>query len=308
MDESRRIVICGHMAQPALDYMEEAGYELYLFPDLNEEAVEAASQAISIVVRSHSRITAEVLDLMPELKAVGRPGAGVENVDVDAAAARGVEIINVPGGNAPAVAEHTLALMLALSRKLFLVAPALREGEWLKAGYEGGEIAGKTLALIGLGRVGVEVARRALSMGMKVVAYDPYVSTAEAEELGVDIVELEEALSSGDVISLHAPATPETERMLNAERLAMVKRGALLVNTSRGSLVDEDALLAALNEGGVAGAALDVFRQEPPAADSPLLRHPHVIATPHIAGASSEGRLRVSMALANRLVAYLSSD
>lgn len=305
MSNSGRMVICGAMAEEALEILRAAGYETHLHADLNEEAMEDARSAVAVVVRSHTKITADVMDNMPGLRVVGRPGTGIDNVDVEAATVRGIVVMNTPGGNAVSVAEHTLALMLAASRDLVRVALGMQGGAWLKKGYRGRELAGKTLALIGLGRVGAEVAMRARGLGMTVVAYDPLVSVPRAEELGVELLELDDALARGDIVSLHAPATAETEGLLDSERIARIKPGALLVNTGRGSLIDESALLVALEEGRLAGAALDVFRTEPPPADSPLLGHPKVLATPHVAGASEEGQTRVGVALARQLVAYL---
>jgi D-3-phosphoglycerate dehydrogenase len=181
----------------------------------------------------------------------------------------------------------------------------MARGEWLKKGYRGRELAGKTLGLIGLGKVGAEVARRARGLGMTVLAYDPFVPVPRAEEVGVELVELEDALARADIISLHAPSTPETAGLLNSERLALVKPDALLVNTGRGTLIDEEALLEALEEGRIGAAALDVFAAEPPPADDPLVNHPRVLATPHVAGASDEGQARVGVALARQLMAFL---
>lgn len=305
MSAHESMVICGALAEEALAYLREAGYDLHSYPDLTEEAMRVAEGAVAVVVRSHTKITAGVMERMPALKVVGRPGAGIDNVDVEAATERGIVVMNTPGGNAISVAEHAIALMLALSRDLVRVASGMREGSWLKKGYSGRELAGKTLTLIGLGRIGAEVAMRARGLGMTVVAYDPFVAVPRAEEVGVELLSLEDALARGDIVSLHAPSSPETAGMVNAERLAHFKEGALLVNTSRGSLIDEEALLRALEEGRLAGAALDVFGTEPPPPDNPLTSHPRVLATPHVAGASREGQARVGMALARQLVSFL---
>jgi D-3-phosphoglycerate dehydrogenase len=223
---------------------------------------------------------------------------------VDAATLRGVLVMNTPGGNSVSVAEHAFALLLALARSVPQLNAALHAGRWEKSGTAGSELRGKILGLIGLGRVGLEVARRARAFEMRVVAHDPYISSESARDAGVELVQLGDVLARADYLSLHAALSPATERLINASTLAQMKRGVRLVNTARGELVDEAALAEALRSGQVAGAALDVFAPEPPR-DSPLLKLPSVIATPHVAGSTQEAQEEVGVQIAQQVRDYL---
>ncbi len=302
--ECERIVICGPISTEARGILETAGYRVDVYSDLSAEAEAAAQRAVALVVRSHSPVTAELMARCPDLRIIGRPGSGTEKVDAAAARQRGIAVVSTPGVNAVTVAEHTMGLLLALSRRLVPLSAGLRAGRWEKAEYGGVELAGRTLALVGLGRIGSAVALRARPFGLRVVAHDPYVEAERAAELGVELRELDEALGGADAVSLHTPLTPETAGLLDARRLALLRPGALVVNTARGALLDSAALLAALETGQVGGAALDVFTAEPPG-DDPLLRHPHVIATPHVGGMSPETLERASRIMAGRLVEVL---
>jgi len=249
-------------------------------------------------------VTGALLESAPQLKVIGRAGVGVDNVDIEAATRRGVLVLNTPGGNAVSVAEHTLALLLALARQVPAAHESTRRGEWRKAEFAGYEVKGKTLGLVGLGRIGQEVARRAQAFEMTVVAHDPFVAAPLARDLGAELVSLEELLRRADFLSLHATLTPETTRLLNREALAKCKRGVRIINTARGELVDEAALAEALSSGQVAAAALDVFSSEPPG-DSPLLKLPNVIVTPHIAGSTAEAQEEVGWRIAQQVRDYL---
>jgi D-3-phosphoglycerate dehydrogenase len=230
---------------------------------------------------------------------------GVDNIDMDAATRRGVLVVNTPGGNAASVAEHALALMLSLARSIPQLNAALHAGRWEKSGAAGAELRGKTLGLVGLGRVGAEVARRARALEMRVLAYDPYITPERAAEWGVELLPLPEMLAKADYVSLHTALSPATDKMMNASLLGQMKRGARLVNTARGELVDEAALAEALRSGHLAGAALDVFAVEPPR-DSPLLAMANVIATPHVAGSTAEAQEEVGVQIAQQVRDYLS--
>lgn len=258
----------------------------------------------ALIVRSRSRVTCEVLERAPRLKLIARAGTGVDNIDVDAATRQGVMVINVPNGNVVAVAEHTLALMLALARHIPRADAALRAGRWAKGALEGVEISGKTLGIIGLGRIGTEVAKRALALGMRVIASDPLVSPEYAGEIGVALLPMERLLAESDFISIHVPGAPSTRKLIGAAELAMVKPGCRIVNCARGGILDEEALLQALDAGRVAGAALDVFEHEP-AVDERLRRDERIVLTPHIAGSTAESRVRVGMEVAHEVLRVL---
>jgi D-3-phosphoglycerate dehydrogenase / 2-oxoglutarate reductase len=247
------------------------------------------ADADALVVRSATKVDAALLDAAPRLRIVARAGTGVDNVDVDAASARGVLVVNAPGANSISVAEHACALMLALARSVPAADRAMKDRRWDKRRFIGTELRGKTLAIVGLGRVGQEVAQRARAFGMRVVAHDPFISKEIAIGLGVELMSLEQACATADYVTLHLPATADTQHLFDAKRFAACKPGIRIVNTARGELIDEAALGAALESGVVAAAALDVFQQEPPS-DWSLAQLPQVIATPHIAAATEEAQ------------------
>jgi D-3-phosphoglycerate dehydrogenase / 2-oxoglutarate reductase len=265
---------------------------------------EEIRDADALIVRSATKVTAALLEGAPRLRAIGRAGVGVDNVDLDAATRRGIVVMNTPGGNSTAVAEHTLALLLAMARHVPQADASLKQGRWEKKKLEGIELRGKTLGLIGLGKVGTEVARMARALEMEVLAFDPYVSSLMAREQQVNLVPLDEVLRRSDFLSLHASATPETVHLINAKTLALTKPGVRLINCARGELIDEAALLAALDSGHVAGAGLDVFETEPPK-DSRLIAHANVISTPHIAGSTEEAQETVGIRIAEQVRDYL---
>ncbi|MFQ5817299.1 MAG: phosphoglycerate dehydrogenase [Terriglobia bacterium] len=262
------------------------------------------AEATAWILRSGTRVTAEVLARAPQLKVIGRAGIGTDNIDLDAATRRGVLVMNTPGGNAVSVAEHTCALLLALARHVPAANQSVHSGAWEKPRFTGIELKGKTLGIIGLGRIGTEVARRALAFEMEVLAHDPFVAAPLARELGVRLVGLDELLAQAHFITLHAGLSPATKRLLRRETLAKTKPGVRIVNTARGELIDQTALAEALQSGQVAAAALDVFPQEPPRT-SPLLRFPQLIATPHIAGSTEEAQEEVGWRIAQQVRDFL---
>lgn len=259
----------------------------------------------ALIVRSGTQVNEALLDAGKNLIVVGRAGVGVDNIDVPAATRRGITIVNAPTTNIVAAAEHAIAMLWALARNIAQADASLRRGEWKREQFSGVELVGKRLGLIGLGRVGGEVARRAVGLGMEVVAFDPYVTSERAAQMQVKMVSFDEALASGDFISLHTPVTKETKKLLGAEEFAKFKKGARLVNAARGALIDENALLDALDAGHLAGAALDVFEHEPPKNER-LLQHPAIVMTPHIGGSTAEAATRVSLEVAGELLAVLS--
>jgi D-3-phosphoglycerate dehydrogenase len=261
--------------------------------------------AEALLVRSETRVTAALLDAAPRLRVIGRAGAGVDTIDVPAATQRGIVVVNAPGGNAVAAAEHSLALMFALARRVAAADASLKRGEWARNKYVGSELTGKTLGLIGLGRVGSEVGRRAIGLDMRVLVYDPYVPDDHVRRIGLEPVELQTLLVASEFVSLHVPLTESTRGLLNAERLAQMRPGAFLINCARGDLVDQAALLAALDAGHLGGAGVDVFAAEPVATDDPLPRHPKVVATPHLGASTVEAQANVAAQVAEDVLAVL---
>jgi D-3-phosphoglycerate dehydrogenase len=301
-----KILVADNVSERALETLKsETSFEVVFLPaKAGASVTDEIKDADALVVRSATKVTAQLLEHAGRLRAIGRAGVGVDNVDLDAATKKGIVVMNTPGGNAVAVAEHALALILALVRRLPQADGALKQGKWEKKKLIGTELRSKMLGLIGLGKIGMEVARLAQAFQMKVVAYDPYVSTMLACEQDVELVTLEELLKASDFISVHASATPETKHLLNARTLALAKPGVRIVNCARGELVNEADLLAALESGQVAGAGLDVFEQEPPK-DFKLVGHPNVVATPHIAGSTEEAQEIVGIRIAEQVRDYL---
>lgn len=254
----------------------------------------ALADADALLVRSATKVTADLLKSAPRLRIVGRAGTGVDNIDVPAASARGVLVVNAPGANSISVAEHACALMLALARAVPAADHAMKGGAWEKKKFVGSELRGKTLGIAGLGRIGQEVAHRARAFGMRVLAHDPFLSKDIAADMGVDLVSLDEMLAEADFLTLHLPSNADTRHMINAERIARMKPGVRLINTARGELVDEQALARAIEQGHVAGAGLDVFEREPPV-DWALAKLPQVVATPHIAASTEEAQELVGL-------------
>jgi D-3-phosphoglycerate dehydrogenase / 2-oxoglutarate reductase len=263
------------------------------------------AEADALLVRSAVQVNQAVLEKAPRLRVIGRAGVGVDNVDLDAATAAGVLVMNTPGGNAISVAEHTLALMLAMARRIPQASASTRAGKWEKKKFMGTELRGKTLGVIGLGCIGREVVKRARAFEMKVVAHDPYVTPKIAEGLGVELTDLCTLYRSSDYITLHVAATAETAGMLSHDAFALMKTGVRIVNCARGELVDEPALVVALRSGKVADAALDVFAKEPAGPDNPLFASDGVVATPHIGGSTEEAQEIVGVRIAEQVVEYL---
>ncbi len=268
---------------------------------------EHLSDCDALFVRSAVKVNKDLLAKAPKLRVVGRAGVGVDNVDLDAATAAGVLVMNTPGGNAISVAEHTLALMLALARSVPQASLSTVAGKWEKKRFLGNELRGKTLGVIGLGSIGREVVKRARSFEMRIVASDPYVSSQAAADLGVELMPVDALLSQSDYVSLHVAMTPETRKMLGREAFARMKNGVRIVNCARGELVDEAALAEAMQSGKVAGAGLDVFDPEPPSADHTLLKQPGLIATPHIGGSTEEAQEIVGIRIVEQVVEYLTN-
>lgn len=297
-----KIVVADKISDRGIELLREPGWQVVI-PEKGKAEAELAD-AEGLVVRSATRVTSELLEKAPRLRVVGRAGVGVDNIDLDAATNRGVLVMSTPGGNAVSVAEHTFALLLALARNIPRHDAAIRAGRWEKSSAAGVELRGKTLGLVGLGRIGSEVARRAHAFEMPVLAYDPYITAKVAQEAQVELVSLDDLLARADFVSLHTALSASTEKIINAGTLAKMKKNARLVNAARGELVDEAALADALRNGNLAGAALDVFVTEPPR-DSPLVGLPNLIATPHVAGSTEEAQEEVGTLIAQQVRDFL---
>jgi D-3-phosphoglycerate dehydrogenase len=299
-----KILVAEPMSPAAVDLLKaQQGWDVVVSNPKEYEAHLADCEAL--LVRSAVKVNAATLEKAPKLRVVGRAGVGVDNVDLNAATAAGVLVMNTPGGNAVSVAEHALALMLSLARSVPDATASTRAGKWEKKKFLGNELRGKTLGVIGLGNIGQEVVRRARGFEMKIVASDPYVSSVTAEGLGVELVDLDTLYANSHYISLHLALTPETRQIINAATIAKMKDGVRIINCARGELIDTPALAAALQSKKVAGAGLDVFDPEPPKPDDPLLACPNLIATPHIAGSTEEAQEIVGIRIVQQMVEYL---
>src|SRR6195256_2936783 len=282
-----KVIVADKISERGVELLRSAGWNIVLTTKDNLNAEIADADAL--VVRSATKVTPELLEKAPRLRVVGRAGVGVDNIDLEEATRRGVLVMSTPGGNAVSVAEHTFALLLALARQVPRLDRAIHEGRWEKSSAAGTEVRGKTLGLIGLGRIGSEVAVRAEAFDMRVLAYDPFISEAAAREVSVELVPLEKLLAESDFVSLHTALSPATQNLINSSTIAKIKKGARVINAARGELVDEADLAEALQSGQLAGAALDVFAEEPPK-NSPLIGLSNVIATPHVAGSTTEAQ------------------
>lgn len=260
-----------------------------------------------LMVRSETKVTREVIETAKKLQVVGRAGIGVDNIDLDAATTAGIAVVNAPTGNTVAAAEHTVALMLALSRNIPSAHQSLKAGEWKRSAFMGIEVRNKTLGICGLGRVGSEVARRAQSFEMRLVGYDPFVSPDYARRLGIELLSLEELLAQCDFITLHTPLTDGTRNMIGRKEVGLLKPGARLINVARGELVDEQAILDGLESGQLTGVALDVFAQEPPQ-NLALIKHPKIVVTPHLGASTEEAQREVAIEAAEQVLAVLNGE
>ncbi|MBI4391714.1 MAG: phosphoglycerate dehydrogenase [candidate division NC10 bacterium] len=305
-NEPKRILVTDNLAPRGLEVLRHSpGFALDVKNRLTpEELLRCIGDYDALVVRSATKVTAEVLAAGTRLKVVGRAGVGVDNIDLEAATARGVVVMNAPSGNTVTTAEHTIAMLLALAKNIPQATMSLKQGRWEKSRFLNVELFNKVLGVIGLGRVGSEVARRAKALAMRVIAYDPFISREVAAPLGVELVELEEVFRRSDFLSVHVPFGPDTRNLIDGKAIATMKRGVRIINCARGGIVDEQALYEALRSGQVAGAAFDVFVNEP-AADSPLLGLDNFICTPHLGSATEEAQENVAIAIAEQVVDFL---
>jgi D-3-phosphoglycerate dehydrogenase len=302
-----KVLVSDSLAREGLAILEASrGFEVEDAPGLKGEALLAAIRdADALVVRSSTQVTRQVIEAAPKLRVIGRAGIGVDNVDVPAATARGIAVVNTPEGNNITTAEHAIALLVSLARHVPAASASMKAGKWEKSRFQGLELYNRTLGVLGLGNIGRIVAERARGLGMRVIASDPFIAPEVAQKLDVELVELAELYERADAITIHVPKTRDTTGLLGAEAFGRMRRGVLLVNAARGGIVDEDALLAALNDGRVGGAALDVFAQEPPAPDHPLVLHERVICTPHLGASTEQAQINVSIAVAEQVRDFL---
>ncbi|MCC7243973.1 MAG: phosphoglycerate dehydrogenase, partial [Acidobacteria bacterium] len=300
-----RIVIADDLPKSAVELLRAEGWHIDATSGRTPEQLKTdLADADALVVRSATKVTSDIIAAAPKLRAIARAGTGVDNVDVDAASARGVVVMNAPGANSTSVAELAMAQILALARKLPAADASMKKGVWDKKSFMGEEVRGKVLGLAGLGRIGQEVARRARAFEMTVLAHDPFIAAQMAADLGIQLVTLDELCARADYLSLHMPSTAQTRHTFNADRLARCKKGIRILNTARGDLIDEVALAAAIQSGQVGGAALDVFEQEP-TRDHTLEMLPQVVASPHIAASTREGQELVGVETASALRDFL---
>ena len=291
-----RVLITDNLSPAGLDLLRKAGLEIDLRSGLTPPQVrEALQTADGIIIRSGTTLTPEILQGQPRLKAIVRAGVGVDNIDIPSATREGIVVMNTPAGNTTSTAEHTIAMMMALSRNIGPAAASMKGGKWDRKSFTGTQLSGKTLAVVGLGRIGMAVARRAIGLEMKVIGYDPFLSTQKGAEQGIEVVRnIDELIERCDLLTVHTPLTDETRGVINAARIARMKKGVRIINCARGGIVDETALADALESGHVAGAALDVFVQEPPK-DQRLIMLPNVLATPHLGASTDEAQELVAI-------------
>jgi len=304
-----KVLACDGIHDDGLALFRDAGWDVAVSDPIKDVATlaRALDGVDALLVRSATPVTADALAQAGALRVIGRAGAGVDTIDVDAATARGIAVMNAPDGNTLAAAEHALSLLFALARHVPRADAGMKAGQWPKAGLTGFELEGKKLGVIGLGRIGGTVARKARALGMDVAAFDPFLPPSAAGHGSVPLKSLEQLLAWADVVTLHVPRTKETTHLLDARTLALMKPGACLVNAARGGLVDEAALLQALDSGRLAGAALDTFATEPLPADSPLRAHPRLVLTPHLGASTGEAQQAVSTILARQVLDYFAT-
>jgi D-3-phosphoglycerate dehydrogenase len=303
--DAMKIVLAEKVSPATLAvFAAEPGWEVLTHDQLPDGLAAALADADALVVRSAVQADDALMAAAPKLRVIGRAGVGVDNIDADAATKRGIVVMNTPGANAVAVAELTIGLMLALARKVPVANAGMHAGRWEKKSLQGTELRGKTLGILGLGRIGLEVAKRARGFGLEIIGCDPFVSAAVARENGIKLVTLEELIAGSDYITLHVGLTPQTTGVINAKTLAAMKNGVRIINCARGELIDDAALAEALKNGQVAGAALDVFAVEP-AKDTPYAELDNVILTPHIAGSTAEAQEAVGIQIARQVRDYL---
>ncbi|MFC2061888.1 phosphoglycerate dehydrogenase, partial [Elusimicrobiota bacterium] len=307
-NEKTKILITDSLSQDGIDILEKEGFSVKMDPSLDGEALgEEIKGYDGLIIRSATNVTIDIIEKADKLKIIGRAGVGVDNVDVTAATRKGILVMNTPGGNTISACEHTWALILSVLRNVPPAHQALREGRWDKKKYKGTELFGKTLGVIGLGKIGAEVAKRAIGFGMEVIVYDPFTSEEKAREVKAEIVSFDDLLKTADIITIHVPKNDKTKNMINAETLAKMKKSAFLINCARGGIVDEEALAEAINNGTIKGAGVDVYETEP-TTESPIFKANGIIHTPHLGAATVEAQERVAIEICKQVIGYLKDE
>jgi D-3-phosphoglycerate dehydrogenase len=304
-----KVLVCDPIHREGIDKLEEAGFEVDINPTISHEQLKkVVSEYDALIVRSRTKITEEIIEAGKRLKIIGRAGVGLDNIDTETAEERGITVLNTPEAPAEAVAELTMGLILSLARNIPLADITMKKGKWTKKKLRGWQLRGKTLGTIGLGNVGLNVARLARAFGMKILITKRTPPAPEVlSELDGEFIPLKEMLPRSDVVTIHVPLTPQTHHMIGEEQIRLMKKGAYLINTSRGAVVDEEALLKALESEKLAGAALDVYEEEPPK-DSPLIRMPNVVCTPHIGAQTEEAQKTAATLIAEKMIDPLKKD
>ena len=301
-----KILVADDVSDSGLQPLRNSGFEVEKRTSLTKsELISALQDCDGLIVRSETKVTADILEATPNLRVIGRAGVGVDNIDVSAATVNGVVVMNAPDGNTITTAEHTIALLISLARSIPQANTSLKSGRWERKKFVGVELQGKTLGIVGLGRIGRVVASRARAMGMTIIAYDPFIAVEQARDLEIELAPLDDVYARADFLTVHTPLTAETRGLIDREVLAKMKPGARIINCARGGLVDEEALCEAIKSGLIAGAALDVFGQEPPPADHPLLQLDQVIVTPHLGASTTEAQEGVAFTVAEQMRDYL---
>lgn len=294
-----KVLICDNMQKACIEILKSEGFEVDEKTGLKEdEIVSIIGDYSAVIVRSATKITSKIIDAASSLKFIGRAGSGVDTIDVPAATAKGIKVMNVPGGNSIAVAELVVGLMLSMIRFIPQSCKDLKDGRWEKKKYMGFELYKKTLGIIGIGKIGSEVAKRCKAFDMKVIAYDPIVD--QTKDFGVELVDFETLLKNSDFISVHVPGGPKTKNLLSDKEFSLCKDDVFIINCARGGIINEEDALKNLNSGKIAGLALDVFTKEPPEANS-LISHPNVVVTPHLGASTKEAQERVAIAIADQI-------
>ena len=300
-----KVLVAEEISTEAIEFMKKEGLEVEVRLGMKkEELLSVIENYDALIVRSQIKVDKEVIEKAKKLKVIARAGVGVDNIDVESATQHGIVVINAPGGNTVSTAEHTIALMFAVARRIPQAYSSMKEEKWDKKKFIGIELRGKTVGVIGLGRVGYEVARRCKALDMNVLAFDPYIPAERAQKIGVKLVDLETLLRNSDIITLHVPKTKETIKLIGKKEINLMKNGVIIINTARGGIIDEEALLEALKAGKIQGVGLDVYEEEPPNFRNPLFKFENVVTTPHIAASTKEAQISVGKIIAEDIVAF----